>query len=343
MTRFLVPVLLGLVRLGSAEPLVVAGYQEAIFSVASIEYYEEFLGDVAGWQPIAAGDVPAAQLAAWGLDAGTHATYSLVGNPGTERGFVRLVQFAGIEQRQIRSNAQSWDTGGWFDVNTRVPDMAAKLESLQTRGWQASSDPVRFDFGPFTVIEWLARGPDGIVIAMIERVKPPLTGWDSMGAMSRLFNATQIVADLAAARAFYEGVLGFTPYLEHSGASPAEGPNVLGIPHNLADDIVRNVVIVHPHGTNEGSVELLEFDGLTGTDFSEHAVAPNLGILLLRFPVTSINALARRLHEANVTIVAPRFERELAPYGRVAMLTVQGPDGAWLEFFEPLGTGESDE
>ena len=331
------PLLLALLTLAvqaEAESWLEAGYQEAVFSVSSLATYDEMLTGVAGWKKLAEGAVERELLRAWGLDNGVSAAFAVYGNPGTRRGYIRLIQFDGARQQRIRSGAQAWDTGGWFDVNTRVVTMRQKFDELQQRGWQATSDPVTFSFGPFVVTEWLARGPDGIVLAMIERVSPPLDGWPALRDMSRLFNATQVVTDLASARRFYEDVLGFKPYLEHRGASESEGPNVLGLPHSLADDIVRDIVIVSPAGDNEGSIELLSFEGLAGADFSSRAVPPNLGILMLRFPTGDVDALYRHLQIRDTAIVFAPTTVTLAPYGEVRLLGARGPGGVWLEFFE---------
>ena len=50
------------------------------------------------------------------------------------------------------------------------------------------------------------------------------------------------------AKDFYIDKLGFKIYLEHKGASSKEGPNVLGLPHNLTTKIDREVYILHRMG-----------------------------------------------------------------------------------------------
>jgi catechol 2,3-dioxygenase-like lactoylglutathione lyase family enzyme len=317
-----------------AESLVSAGYQEVVFSVSNLADYQTFFEKTAAWNVIEAGEVSRTQLDAWGLDDSVSASEVVLGNSESSRGFVRLVNFAGAEQQQIRSSAQPWDTGGWFDVNSRILSMSKKFAEFQALGWQSASDPVKFTFGPFVVIEWLARGPDGIVIAMIERVVPPLEGWPHIREMSRFFNATQIVPDIDTAKDFYINKLGFEAYLHHNGASAEPGPNVLGIPHNLADDIVRNVSIVHPQGLNEGSVELLSYDGLQGADWSARANPPNFGILMLRFPVADIDAFYQHIQNEKIEIAYPPTAIEVEPYGGLKIMAVRGPGGAWLEFFE---------
>lgn len=334
MSRITVFLLLAVSTSVQSESLVTAGYREAVFSVSDARQYQAFFEQAAGWKPLHSGAVSPELLQAWNLPADTGAQEIVLGNPGTARGFVRLVQFGGVEQKLIRSNAQSWDTGGFFDVNSRVLSMDRKFAELQRLDWQAYSDPVQFGFGPFEVKEVLARGPDGIVIALIERIKPPLEGWPQLRQMSRLFNATQIVPDIDAARRFYIDQLGFETYIDHEGPSRSPGPNVLGLPHNLATEIPRYVSIVHPRGSNEGSVELLQFDGAEGADWSPRAVPPNLGILMLRFPVADIDAFAGHIAQQEIEIAAAPVQTELLPYGAVTIMAVRGPGGVWLEFFE---------
>ncbi len=324
----------------AAESLVAAGYQEAVFSVSSADRYRNFLVDVGGWDVVHEGTVDAGLLSGWGLPESARARDVVLRNPGTERGYVRLVEFAGVEQEQIRSSAQSWDTGGWFDVNSRVLDMQQKFREFQAANWQAVSDPVQFSFGPFVVKEWLVRGPDGIVFALIERVEPPLEGWPELRQLSRLFNATQIVADIDEARDFYVNKLGFEVYLDHEGASQAAGPNVLGLPHNLATEIPRYVTIVHPDGTNEGSVELLQFDGADGRDLSARAVPPNLGILTLRFPVSDLPAFARHAANEGLDIAMAPTSVSVSPYGDIELMALRGPGGALLEFYQSISANK---
>jgi catechol 2,3-dioxygenase-like lactoylglutathione lyase family enzyme len=280
------------------------------------------------------GSVSQRIIEAYSLPKNTTAREVVMGNSGTKRGFIRLIEFVDVDQVQIRSSAQSWDTGGIFDVNFRVLSMQKKFKEMQEYGWQSASDPVEFSFGPFVVKEWLPRGPDGIVFAMIERVQPPLEGWPHLREMSRLFNATQVVADIEEAKDFYIDKLGFKLYLEHKGASSKEGPNVLGLPHNLTTKIDREVYILHPTGVNEGSVEILSFDGAVGRDFSALAVPPNLGILMLRFPVYDIDEIYQLSIDKNIEVIFPPMKVRLDPYGEIDLMAVKGPGGVWLEFYE---------
>lgn len=312
----------------------IEGWREAVLSVRNLQLWEDFWINVAGWEVATRADADPAWQKLWGLPDTVNYREVLLRNHGTESGFVRLIEFQGAPQVQIRSNGQTWETGGIFDINVRVRDLDGKFAELQARGWQGYADPIQLTFGPFTVREWLGRGPDGIVIALIQRLAPPLEGYPTLREFSRTFNSTQVVADIDESLRFYVDQLGFEVYVETQGPSEQPGPNVLGLPHNLVTGISRRTVIVHPEGGNDGSVELIEFDGATGRDFAALARPPNLGVLALRFPVSDVRALAAHLEDAGIELAAAPTRVELAPYGPVTVLALRGPNGEWLEFFQ---------
>lgn len=328
MSRFLLAITLLIsssLALGANDNL--RGWQEVVISVNDARQWQRFWRDVNGYETVYQGEGAKATY------PGESFTEILMRNPGTTSGYVRIIQFDSPGE-QIRANAQSWDTGGWFDFNMRTLDIAAKARQLNAIGWSAYSNPVQFTFGPYVVKEWLARGPDGVVLALIERVQPVLEGWPNLHNVSRVFNSTQVVRDLDASRAFYETALGFDPYLEHEGVSKAEGPNVLGLPQNITTQIPRRVVIMHPQGINEGSIEILQFVGASGQDFSAVTRPPARGILSLRFPVTDMDKLRKRLGGENAPNVPELITSDLPPYGNAKVLRIYGPAGEMLEFYE---------
>lgn len=313
------------------------GWRETVISVRDEEAMAEFYTSVLGWERRAAGAVDQTQLAAWGLPESASARYILVANPGSDRGFVRIVSFRNVAQRRIREHDNFWDTGGIFNMNLRAADMASLAPKFTDGGWQAVSEPVQLTFGPFVVNEWIPRHSDGVRIALIERIAPKLEGWPNLVTTSRSFNSTQIVADLDRALAFYQGVLGFETFIETRGPSSAPAESVIGLSREAMVSITRDVKIVNPAGSdNDGSIELLEFEGYSGRDFSAYSRPPNLGNLALRFPVPDMDALIAHLAKHNVALEYAPVEASLAPYGRVKITAIRAPDGAWLEFFETL-------
>ena len=92
--------------------------------------------------------------------------------------------------------------------------------------------------------------------------------------------------------------------------------------------------IWHPEGSNDGSIELIQCAGIRGRDFSGAAVAPNVGILSLRFPVADAAALAEQITRRGWPLYTPPIHLEIAPYGPVLSFAVRTPDGAILDFFQ---------
>ena len=330
---FVLAIAISGVPAGAQEGKWFEGFRETVLSVEDVESWKRFFIDVAGWEVRHEGLADPSLTSHWELPASAVVTEALMANVGAMTGFVRLVSVSGVERPVIRSNDQSWDTGGIFDLNVRVKDMALAQDALEAAGFQASTDPTEFTFGPFRVKEWIVRGPDGVRFALIERIEPVLEGWPDLKKISRVFNSTQVVADIDASLAFYRDLLGMEIYLENVGASAKEGPNTLALPYNLTTQIPRTVYILHPEGINEGSVEILSFDGATGRDFSSRAVPPNRGILGLRFPVSDWTGFLNHLAAKDIPIVAGPTDLELKPYGKVNIVAIQSPEGAWLEFF----------
>jgi len=57
-------------------------------------------------------------------------------------------------------------------------------------------------------------------------------------------------------------------------------------------------------------------------------------ILLLRFPVSDVEAYAKQIQAKGVNLHQPITTINVAPYGTLKGFVVLSPDGVWLEFFE---------
>lgn len=313
---------------------VVSGLREVIFSVRDLAKASLFYQEVVGYGVLFEGDCSAEQLSAWGLGTEASGREILLGNPGDEEGFIRLVQFEGVEQVVIRSSGQSWDPGGIFDINLRAKNLKGVFEDFQKAGWNGVSDPLRYQFGKFDVSEVLMKGPEDIVIAMMERHAPTLEGYPNLKRLSHVFNSSHISKDVETTLDFFVNQLGFKVYMHANSTDRKAGPNVLGFPHNVNAQIELPVYIVHPEGTNFGSLEFLQVKGLEGTDFSERAIPPNLGILMYRFPVSDAVAYAKLIEQRGVNLHTTVTELVIQPYGTVKVFVVKSPEGIWIEFIE---------
>lgn len=312
---------------------IVHGFCEAVLSVSDSKPWRDLFCDAAGWEVAHGGLMDTRLLELWQANSQQAAEDTLLRNPGDGRGHLRLCQLHLPQQQAIRAATHSWDSGAIFDLNVRVHDVHAVCNKLIDLGWQALSPPIPWSFGSTDVIECLLSGPDSIVLAVIERTAPALTGWN-FKTMSRVFNSSQIVRDMDSASAFYQR-LGFKPVVSHAGPLPDLGGRVLGL---SAEEAAREAVelrVLQPHGEMDGSVELVKFASKRGKHVGASAVPTGLGISVLRFPVSNIHAFAMHVAQQQIVVQPPGLiETRIEPYGDVFLLALRTPDGAWLEFFE---------
>lgn len=321
---------------GPARPDV--GWAEAVVVVRSLERTANWLAEVAGWAPRGPSSAtPATVLRLWGLPAAASGSELLFGNPGDESGFVRLVQLADAgPQMEIRSSAMTWDTGGVFSLMTRSRDLDSAFARHQAMGFSAFNDPTDFDFGGVVLRNIVLRGPDGVNIAIYERKRPLLVGWETINKLSAPFNAMQMVRDVGAARRFYESLFGYAPVAAGSFIDPAESPNNFALPQNIATQLPRDYAIMTVDGSETGRVEPMHFKGLKGRDLAERATFPNLGVAALRMPTVRMALTLARARAMGIT-PSPVVEAELAPWGRVRLVQVRSPDGVIIELIERIG------
>ncbi len=327
---------LGAEEKDTGKPYALRGFQEVIFSVRNLTKSVEMYTGLGSWKILHSGVLPRATLDLWKLPNHCVGHEVVLHNEGDRTGFLRLVQFDGVEKKHIRSSGQSWDVGGIYDVDVRVLDIESCVEEFQAAGWSGYADTIEYEFGSFQVAEILMRGHEDVVFALIQRIKPTLEGYPNLKKLSHIFNSSQIVKSMDVSKQFYQDVLGFKVYMDHNVQGSEKAYNIFGMPNNLYSGIDRKICILSPQGNNFGSVELIELVGVEGRDFSEFAVPPNLGILMLRFPVSNIEKFYAHLQEQNVTSESNIQEMEVAPYGMCNVLALRSPDGAWLEFLEVI-------
>ncbi len=320
---------------GAVEPAFKT-FAEVVVVVAEAAPVLRAFQEVAGYELLHQGQ-PAAALDGLGYrGAGTGEEW-LLARPGCTHGRLRLLclgRAAGEPWPGLqREDDQPWDPGGLFDFNLRVRDAAAIAHALRERGWRGEAPPVRWRLGQLEVVEWLANGPEGLHVACIQRLAPPLPEADSSTACGEIFNTSQIVSDEVLARRFYCEGLGFRVRMVHETASFFDAENVFGLPPQLARGQRLRIVLLDPP-SGPGMLELISFPGLTGRDWSGQCRPPRRGLAALRFEVTGLDAWARRLAGLFPATVATPLRCNLAPFGPVDLLAVESPEGARLELFE---------
>lgn len=319
--------------------MVGTGISEVVFSTFDIDRAMNPLVEVGSYRKIVLPDMPREQFSAWQAPEDCNRIeQALFCASGDTRGRIRAVCFHGSEKDLIRPSQRTWDTGGIFDLDMYSSDVRSVNRALQhDHGWTAFGEPVDYKMGKFDVAEVVARGPDGMMLAIIQPRKKPSFDVPVFNAMSRVFNSTQLVADLDRTLQFYQNVLGWKLLVREDVTGHAEpGADVLGIPMPLAETCLRKVAIVHPGGIFDGSVELIEIEGLDGHDFSGRAIAPNVGLLVLRLTVPSPAAYAREIEARGGILYSTLMTVDMAPFGPIECFSIRSPEGAILEFTAPL-------
>jgi hypothetical protein len=180
----------------------------------------------------------------------------------------------------------------------------------------------------------VVRLPDGANLAVYSRVDPPIEGWDDLAGFSYPFNTMAMVHDIDAERVFFEGGLGCSPFWAGDYIDPAEVDTNFALPDNLSDEIPRRTAILQQRPGEDGRIELMQFVGLSGQDFSERARPPNLGILGVRIAVDDLDASLMRLSALGFEPSAGPGRRVLSPYGEIYWAAVQSPSGILVELFQ---------
>lgn len=143
----------------------------------------------------------------------------LIGHPQAAQETIRFFQPPGPPGPLMRDGAQALDTGGIFDINLRALRGIEPLHSaFDATGFIAHAPITTWDFGSFSVREVVESDAVGLCIALMDRLHPPLVGYEGLaGPASWAFNSTQIFRDFAAVRRPYRDCLGWQVVEETNG------------------------------------------------------------------------------------------------------------------------------
>jgi len=318
----------------TASDFGVAPWTEAIVSVSDLDKSSEWLVKDGGWQVVADGAISRAELDYWHLPASVSGAFRKICAPETRAGCIRYVRFDGATgQRPIRLAARPWDTGGIFSIMLRSDDAQALFDAAIARGWWAESPPYAFSFGGSDLLNVVIRGPHGVNYALYQRKAPPFTGF-RVGRLSQAFNTMRMVRDQPSSVAWYRDRLGLKTLFDAPFTDPAPRANNFSVPANLATSLVRRAAVVQPILPGEdGRIELMQFEGFEGRDYSAHASPPNLGIISVRYPVSDLSAYTLFLEAAGVAPVYAATRVAFAGTGSADLMAVRDPDGNLTEFY----------
>ncbi len=320
-------------------PITDRVWQEAVVSVTDLDRTAGFFIEIGGYEEKWRGAMDPTEIAAWDLGAQASAEALLLGPPGQETGLIRLVRFDDAGRKEpTRPGSRAWDTGCYFSLMVRMKDMPSIFDDAIRMGWWTETPMTYLEFGDSKLNIIVFRGPDGVQVQGYERLSPPLP--DAIPAferMTRPFNIMQMVRDRDASYSFFTDMLGFaTFYNGQPFVSPEPEFMPLGIPKNLTTEVRYRAGIVYPVPGEFGRMEMIEIMDLDGRDFAKNCVAPNLGILAVRFPVADTRDALYSIVERGGRIELFASGVVIEPYGELRLFNVKTPDGANVHFYEEL-------
>lgn len=325
-------------RKGAATPAPITErpWQEAVVSVSDLDVTARFFREIGGYEVKWRGALDATAITAWGLPTEAGGEGLLLGPASEETGLLRLVRFDNAGRREpMRPGARAWDTGCYFSIMVRMKDMQAIYDDAIALGWWTETPITDLEFGTSKLKVVIYRGPDGVQVQGYERLEPALPdAIPPFERMTRPFNMMQMVRDRDASYAFYTDLLGFDTFYKgkpYLATEPEFMP--LGIPVNLTTEVPYRAGIVYPVAGEFGRMETIEIMGLEGRDYADRCVAPNLGILAVRFEVDNVESAVAAIEARGGSLSAPVRRVVLPPYGQVDLFDLKTPDGAIVQFF----------
>ena len=260
----------------------------------------------------------------WDVPADQIADQALVRTPGAGTGWLHLVQFDRPDP-PVRRGASTTDLGPKsLDVHCR--DMPARYAELELDGYRFRAPISEYEVGDLRAREAQMPAHDDTNVVLIE-----VFGWDIRLSDSGYGGVTSfvvIVPDAEVEGAFYTELFDLDELMHHRITGPAI-EQAVGLPKG-------STLIMRLLGRETemfGRMELVQYEGLAGTDRFPLAKAPALGTLHCRFQVDSVEAFVERAGRAGAAVRHYGSIQTISGSGRAA--AVDSPAGLRVEVFEP--------
>ena len=260
----------------------------------------------------------------WDIPADQIADQALVRTLGADVGWLHLVQFDRPDP-PVRRDAAAIDLGPKsLDVFCR--DMPARYAELESDGYRFRSPISEYEVGDLQAREAQMPAHDDTNVVLIE-----VFGWDvrlSDAGYGGVSSFVVIVPDTEVEAVFYSDLFDLDELMHHRIAGPAI-EQAVGLPKGSAL-IMR---LMGRETERFGRMELIQYEGLTGTDRFPLAKAPALGTLHCRFQVDSLEAFLERAGQAGAAVRHYGSIQTIFGPGRAA--AAYSPAGLRVEVFEP--------
>ena len=265
----------------------------------------------------------------WDLPADRILDQALVQTPGTETGWLHLVQFDQPDP-PVRRGAATIDlVPKSLDVHCR--DMPARYAELESDGYRFRAPISEYDVDDLHALEAQMPAHDDTNVVLIE-----VLGWDvrlSDSGYGAVTSFVVVVPDAEVEGAFYTELFDLDELMHHRITGPAI-EQAVGLPKG-------STLIMRLMGREAeifGRMELVQYEGLAGTDRFPLAKAPALGTLHCRFQVDSLEAFVERAGQAGAAVRHYGLIQTIFGSGHAA--AVYSPAGLRVEVFEPSVDGK---
>lgn len=270
----------------------------AMISVESMDDSLRFYRDLIGLRASAVVQLPRFEAGFVAPGRGAPARVVMCEEPGTPAGRVLLVEYDAPRDGTVRQPGDR-TTRGFWNLNFYVDDIHASTRALRAAGFAFWSDPVQYRVGESAGLatEVVFEGPDGVAVNLVQPEGGPETFTGRVRAevarhgktptgFTPVATTAHCVRDLAAASAFYTGVLGMRVVLDEILGRP-ETNRFLARP---AEARTHTQFVAGRHFF--GKVALNEPQNWAVPERVERAQAPRVGYLAQGFSVPDLTRIA---------------------------------------------------
>lgn len=284
--------------------------------------------DVLGHAVVADESLSPAQVrAVFGLDGRAAPRAQLYEMPGSRIG-AWVVEFDPPDPTVIRVGGVGYACDAMKMIDFFTADRPGAIARLRGAGFEFVSEGANVDLPDGArFIEAHLRGPDGVMVAVIEPLNRPLDQFVSLTdrPFSEMQSTSGPVSDFEPVRAFYEQALGVPMGLRYEFESDSFSKMVgtsqtTTIRANNYGRVVEDVMlgIIH-YGLPPGSFESLR----------ERARPPHRGLVGVRLDVTGLDALLARCAAHGVEQRVPPATAACRAFEGGRSAVVVAPHGVW--------------
>ncbi|MCX8019052.1 MAG: hypothetical protein N2747_00995 [Chitinophagaceae bacterium] len=308
--------------------------KDIVIITTDLDYWKKLFCQYGGWEIVSEGYVSSSLSKIYFSETPIKGSECVLRFPHSDVGRIRFIKWElPCRQDYKRPAGKIWDTGGIADFDLRVHDIYKTYFDLQEWGWRPAYLPNRMPAPPFELDEMLMSGPDGVMIAFIQRYQPPLELPEGYLFPSQAYLSAMIVKDYVTAYDFFINRLQFVTVTELNISFQDDVPNNFGIPRNFSQCIQGRLCMFSPDGGKESMMEIIHWPQLRGEDYSANTHPSLRGIFSYRIELKNLTEYFTKISDNNVKWHVPVKKTEID--GRFCLYcSIFSPDGALLEFFE---------